>query len=376
MVTMGGGVPKCVFVPDLGMFRVTSVKGKSFSTYGVIFPDESRGHLKSDDPRVREYVADTDNDIAEETIPLDNQFHDQTSISAGDASCDSVADNVAATIPETSQPQSRPQQKIYLFIEEALFLHERGLLEVYDTDEATALDSQSLFRMLPLLGVAFPVYLAYAHLRVQTYIVMRHTAERLDIVDALLAKGNNWKRTRDSNDSTKTANTNGKNAGLEQDHDQEVLEGSRTKRNGNLDVKRLKRRLRTTEAYAPAPTLLRSTDNLDEWEKLSNIEGGEESTNERKTLGSCIPPSNCPIGYDVYLPNSSFRRTNPGRPEFCVAIASFAEASPGFSALHALISIARGVPVRVATVADGGTVVMFSLTDYGVPPINEVSTNK
>lgn len=372
---MGGGVPKCVFVPDLGMFRVTSVKGKSFSTYGVIFPDESRGYLKSDDPGVREHVSDTDNDDAEETNPLDNQFHEQTSISAGDANGQSAADNDAAAISETSQPQSPPQPKIYLFIEEALFLHERGLLEVYDTDEATVLDSQSLFGMLPLLGVAFPVYLVYAHLRVQTYIVMRHTAERLGIVDALLADGNNRKRTRDSNgNNTKTANTNGQNAGQNQDHDQEVLEEPTMKRNSNLVVKRLKRRLRMTEAYAPAPTLLRSTDTIDDWEKLSTIEGEEENTDERKTSGSCILPSKCPIGYDVYLPNSSFRRTNPGRPEFCVAIASFAEASPGFSALHALISIARGVPMRVATVADGGTVVMFSLTDYGVPPINEATS--
>ena len=28
--------------------------------------------------------------------------------------------------------------------------------------------------------------------------------------------------------------------------------------------------------------------------------------------------------------------------------------------------------MRISTVADGGTVVMFSLTDYGVPPMTEI----
>ena len=91
--------------------------------------------------------------------------------------------------------------------------------------------------------------------------------------------------------------------------------------------------------------------------------------------GACTLPSTSPIAYDVYGPNSGFKRTDPGRPEFCVAIASYAEASPGFGSINALVSIARGVPVRISTVADGGTVVMFSLTDYGVPPLAEIKAS-
>ena len=130
---------------------------------------------------------------------------------------------------------------------------------------------------------------------------------------------------------------------------------------------------------------MRSTDNVEKWsqylplERCHDVEPQEEEElaeeEQHAVPGACTLPSTSPIAYDVYGPNSAFKRTDPGRPEFCVAIASYAEASPGFRSINALVSIARGVPVRISTVADGGTVVMFSLTDYGVPPLAEIKAS-
>ena len=368
---MGGGVPKCSYVPELGMFRVMSIKGKSFSSYGVIFPDESRRHQRSDETTKSVSDIHTSGNDTEEMNSLEKQVREQSSKLACNKNDISATDqrNNAATIPKAAKHQSPKPPIIYLFIEEALFLHERGLLEVYDKDESTTLDSQYLFGMLPSLGVSFPIYVTYAHLRVQTYIVMRHVVERLDIVDELLAESKRKMRTRNNNATSDTELARKEGENVDEDHAPEHDQGSGKK--SDLDLTPLKRRLRMAEAHAPAPTLLRSSHTFDKWGKYSAIKQGEQDTEERKTPRSSISSPKCPIAYDVYLPDASFRRTNPGRPDFCVAVAPYAEASPGFSAMHALISIAKGVPVRVATVADGGTVVMFSLTDYGVPPINQ-----
>jgi hypothetical protein len=275
---------------------------------------------------------------------------------------------------------------LYLLIEEVLFLHERGLVEVYDEDEQQRLGSKDLFAMLPKLGVAFPVYLTYAHLRAQTYIVMRHAPRRLDIVDAL-AKKSVKKRKRDEKEEEKSGDANnaaGSTAASTTSEKEQIEEKGSLDKTGSAEVTKprearganLKRRLRAVEFNAPAPILMKSTDTVEKWSQHlpsagSGDNGHQEPLEEeqRAVPGACSLPSACPIAFHVYGPNSAFKRTNPGRPDFCVAVGSYAEASPGFGSINALVSIARGVPVRISTVADGGTVVMFSLTDYGVPPM-------
>ena len=74
------------------------------------------------------------------------------------------------------------------------------------------------------------------------------------------------------------------------------------------------------------------------------------------------------IAFDVYKPNAKFRKTNPGLPDYYVAICCFTD-SLSYMTLDDLVKKCDGIPLRMATVADGGTVVMFGLTDYGVPVI-------
>ena len=403
---MGGAVPICVFVPGEGVFLMRNPRGKSLNTYGNYLPQERQTEAPPF-PQKCEVGTGTGTDGAKEVnehdelackveVGGDQLLENNTEAdNGGSRRRDSVL-HVASdreSDPKSQPPPPSPQQQapLYLLIEEVLFLHERGLVEVYDEDEKQRLDSKDLFAMLPKLGVAFPVYLTYAHLRAQTYIVMRHAPRRLDIVDALAEKSVR-KRKRDEKEEEKSGDVNiaaaSMAASTTSEKEQIIEKKGCLDKTGSAEVTKpretrganLKRRLRAVEFNAPAPILMRSTDAVEKWSQhLSSARSGDNGHQEpvaaeeqHAVPGACSLPSTCPIAFHVYGPNSAFKRTDPGRPDFCVAIASYAEASPCFGSINALVSIARGVPVRISTVADGGTVVMFSLTDYGVPPIAEI----
>ena len=68
----------------------------------------------------------------------------------------------------------------FLYLEEVLFLQERGLLEAWREDQR--LSTRDLMELLPNL----PVYLVYAHLRAQSYVLFRHTPTRHELLDQKL----------------------------------------------------------------------------------------------------------------------------------------------------------------------------------------------
>ena len=400
---MGGAVPICVFAPGEGMFLMRNPRGKSLNTYGNYLPQERQteapplhqkcevGTLTGTDGAKE--VNDHDELACKVEVGGDQLLENNTEAgNSGSRLCDPALASDRELDPKSQPPAPPPPQQapLYLLIEEVLFLHERGLAEVYDEDEQQRLDSKDLFAMLPKLGVAFPVYLTYAHLRAQTYIVMRHAPRRLDIVDALAEKSVR-KRKRDEKEEEKSGDANiaaGFTAASTPSEKGHIEEKGSLDKTDSAEVTKpretrganLKRRLRAVEFHAPAPILMKSTDTVEKWSQhLPSAGSGDYGHQEpvaaeeqHAVPGACSLPSTCPIAFHVYGPNSAFKRTNPGRPDFCVAIASYAEASPGFGSINALVSIARGVPVRISTVADGGTVVMFSLTDYGVPPMTEI----
>jgi hypothetical protein len=181
----------------------------------------------------------------------------------------------------------------HLFIEEALVLFERGLLEVYNGD--TKLGACGVYGMLEALSVPLPIYLAYAHLRAQDYRVLRHVSRS--------QQDKNRKRPRQE-DTT------------------------------NLTQK---------EAF-----------------RLALLQAVPLSLDDDPTA----------IAFDVYEPNTHFKKSSPGIPHFHVAVASYRLPSPTFSQLQALTKKSNGVALRIATVSDSGTVIMFGVTDYGVPDIS------
>jgi hypothetical protein len=243
------------------MFRVLHAKGKSFSSggFGIPLPVESPMKMK--------------------------QQEGQSEMNNASGEQDSNKDDDSSTAHSTCAQ--------HLFIEEALVLFERGMLEVYNG--GTKLDACRLYGMLEPLDVPLPIYLAYAHLRAQDFRVLRHVS-------------------RDT---------------------------------------------------------VQKEDRKRPWQ-VDNVPPPKEAfrTALRTALPVSLDDDPTAIAFDVYQPNSHFRKSNPGIPDYYVAIASYRLPSPTYSQLQALIAKCDGVPLRIATVSDSGTVIMFGVTDYGVPDIS------
>lgn len=252
----------CIFERKRQMFRITTAKGKALASggFGVTISDtadEKQSELK---------------------------------------------DGVEAS--PNNEDESTSASSEYLFPEEVLFLHDRGLLECQLLDEkkgeTVSINTSQLFQMLPQLGMSLAMYFVYAHLRSQEFRVTRHDPLRFELLQK----------------------------------QQELTTGDDIPRIEKAD---LKRQVRHSIATAVAPQM----DN----DKLT-------------------------ISWDVYNPNAKFAKTHPGTPNFYVA-ATFYSREASFLDVHELVKTkCHGVPLKLATVSDSGTVVMFGVTDFGIPCIS------
>jgi hypothetical protein len=78
------------------------------------------------------------------------------------------------------------------------------------------------------------------------------------------------------------------------------------------------------------------------------------------------------ISWDAYKPSSDFAKTHPGPPDFYVAVTYYNQPFINFQQLLQLLrSKANGIPLKVATVSDSGTVNMFGVTSDGIPDISK-----
>jgi hypothetical protein len=264
----------CEFVKEIGLFRILRAKGKALASggFGVAIAEPG-----------------SKNDSAPEEVVL------------------SPPTKPAAT-GTTNHHLSKPSD--FLFIEEVIFLFERGLLQCLapnsssSTTTATTacLDSSQLYQLLLPLGVSLPIYFAYAHLRKQDYRVLRHAPERLAL--------------------------------LQQQQQQDTSTSYQ-------QTQSLRHQVRDSIQRAAPPTIQQKDDDA---------------------------PTT--IAWDVYSPNSDFAKTKPGIPDFYVAVSYFNVPSLSFQQLQTLlVTKCHGIPFKIATVSDSGTIVMFGLDNFGAPPI-------
>ncbi len=264
IVASGGIQVRCRWDPQWNMFRVSESRGKALSSggFGVTIPSTMAG---------RSGIEETGAEGARNSDDL---------------------------LPQVVSPQ-------YLFIEEVLFLYERGVLECVHHEKNTILQSAHLYDMLPKLQMSLPMYLVYAHLRDQDFRVLRHNPERYTI--------------------------------LKQQEDIKNLDNPV---HCALDIRDLRYQVRVSVATASAP-------------RMSQGIGGGLS-----------------IAWDVYQPSAEFAKTHPGFPDFYVAAAFFNVSFVHFCEIEDLMKHqCHGIPLKIATVSDSGTVVMFGATDFGVPTI-------
>ncbi len=236
-------------------------------------------------------------------------------------------------------PDDESEERImvdYLFIEEVYFLVERGLLEAFDGDKL--LDTQGIFQLLEVCGMTLFALLVYAHVRSQNYRVIRHTPNRRQILEEMeplkhLHKKKKSPETEEhDNDPQHIATTTSLSSSVKEPASQA---------SARQQLEQLRQQLRDDSAQAPAPVV---------------AHGDIMAT----------------IAYELYLPDSQFRRSAPGLPDIYVT----ATTSLHFDALQTLLQEANGIPLRTAVVSEAGTVVMLGVTDYGVPAISKAGLSK
>jgi hypothetical protein len=169
----------CQLIRELpvGLFRVLRAKGKTLSSGGF-------GISVSDDVPETRQDQENGNDRKCEAVEKEVPSHDSTpameSEEVGDAS--GLESEAAESASKPNAPELKKKQTLqYLFVEEVVFLFERGLLECLDTNSAS-LSSSQLYQLLPEMGISLPMYFVYAHLRSQDFRVLRYSPDRLSLL--------------------------------------------------------------------------------------------------------------------------------------------------------------------------------------------------
>mmetsp|Transcript_5034 Transcript_5034/g.9656 ORF Transcript_5034/g.9656 Transcript_5034/m.9656 type:complete len:531 (-) Transcript_5034:1679-3271(-) len=403
------------------MFRVIRSKGKALASggFGVTVVTDLSGNEQEQD--------DDDHDEDEEEVENSSVQKDSTTTTAvaitkeennKNDNDDDATKETKSVAPTVTTSTTRSAE--YLFIEEVLFLHEKGLLralmpsssssssstststsaaivkeeEADDgddrvvgtttthtcthsandndsiklyADDATAatkpLDTSQLYQLLPLMGISLAVYRVYSHLRSQDFRVLRHDPDRYDILckqqkDQEERKQRLLERQQlERQQMQQKQQKEGEHGNNGEDEDDPPLP-RKIPRKQSL---RLRRKIRESIQKAPPPTIP-FPGAIDNNNDNDNDDG--DTSDKKKTLGIC---------WDAYNPNSHFGKTHPGLPDFYVTATYYNVPTVRFSDLKDLLrdDKCQGIPLKVATVSDSGTVVMFGVTDYGIPPLDK-----
>jgi hypothetical protein len=275
------GPSMCIYEPSHNnMFRVLYRRGKSFTSggYGIDC------HLNSNDLRHQEKFS-----------PNDKATNSNVNIKSS-------------------------HQTTYLFIEETLFLHERGLLMVFHPNGIDSMSSHDLFQLLEEQGVPLPIYLTYAHLRSQAYIVLRH-----------INLQQYHQEEEEENKTTTTSFSNGTTTGE-----------SFNKIDGDIRINKHQQRPNNQKLY-----LRRKRLNAPPPKMLCN----EFAYNCRSTCGLQQQyDASSYIAFDMFNPNSKFRKSNPGKPDFFITVSYFnggQRQTPTFHSLIDIVQVCQGTPLRL-----------------------------
>lgn len=309
----------------------------------------------------------------------------------GESDGDNGVDGEQEETYEEVTEQKRTISEQRLHPEEGLFLQMRGLFRIESrptsTEAATkeqtmdaTMSTQQLFStMLPECNIPLAAYLAFAHLRSQGYILIRYSDKRIELLSALIPRG--VKHTEASSEDLEgdKDDTQGDDEREDETNDDKegVVDASKiregdgivpTSTSDDRSVWNRKNRTKLSDDVATASPP--SVVSLEGWSRSVHNDS-EETANPR-------------LAYYAYNPNARFRRSNPGLPNFGVAILPYYSGDgqgPTFEVLASLVSsckveptqdgIDRGnMPLRLLTVADGGAVVVFGATKGEVPSIN------
>ena len=317
-----------------GYVQIVDAKGKffpcSFSRpVGVVMEKLKRRKRRLSDMSADQDVGDVNGFSATTT---DGNSHD------------GMGENLT-TISETEvEYKKRTITEERLHPEEALFLHLRGLLRIQsnnsgDTTETdpsssiakpkssvqSTMSTQDLFTtILTECNVPLAAYLAYAHLRAQGYNLIRYTDTRMNLLRRLhemklkLSAAMDEENQNSLPDETCTGEDASKTDSTK-NGDSTVSVNSSLERIKNRS---LRLELSNDVAMAPSPCVV-------------SLQVDETAT--------CNANNHIRLAYHAYNPNSQFKRSNPGMPDFGVAVMPFHSdtdsGEPTFDTLASLVSM-------------------------------------
>jgi len=300
---------------------------------------------------------------------------------------------------------------------------------VLTNDNVTPLDTSQLYQLLPTMGISLAVYRVYSHLRSQDFRVLRHDPNRWDILlyqqqqqHKLLQAQNKQHRQsheqveddEDSKEQVVQQDIVQQKAGSNnnQSHGNEKVDEDNYNNTNNDDAHRqeqqqqqkadllpfhiakkrkvsvsLRRQVRESIQNSAPPSIpfpvIRYTNSTkvkkDHDNSNINKNGHHHSHHHnhnhqpKYNEGDTNNDNNkIRLCWDAYNPNSDFAKTHPGLPDFYVAATYYNVPTVKFTDLTKLIrERCNGIPLKVAAVSDSGTVVMFGITDYEIPPLDK-----
>ena len=432
---------ECVFCCCERRFRVTRSRGKTLDSggFGTTATFQAFG-----DSKVRD--ANKNGDGSENAINFSSD--DDGGGDEQDAESE-VAKSPLDDNEETAMNKN-PSPARYLFLEEVIYLHERGMLHAYlsleeekeeddndgaDRDKKKPLELRDLYELLPVCHLPLATYLVYQHVRAQTYRVVRHTAGRRALLQAMEERLLSLQRHQqqkqqdgDANDAINEKESSSllpdswclqepcskKHRTFSSDNGEEAIEGQNDEATDEPNDETFSSNRETAAKESKSTTI--NTTKKRRWGR-----GDSQFEILRQQLrvdAARAPPPQPGVGlaFDCYNPNTHFSSSCPGLPDFCVAITYFSSSSSSSSSSSttscdkgsshghqrqsfsfadlqkllasaasaesaALPSLALGgppadgsttkerapVPLKIATVSDSGTVIMFGVSDFPVP---------
>jgi hypothetical protein len=405
--------------PGGGRFRVLRARGKTLGAggYGYYLPSTS---LRTDTLASVHNTA-TCADAQETPSPPNDMIHAKNDTARISSTTPTAAVSAAAGSMVPNPPEH------YLFLEEVIYLHERGLLTVlnvslnelytrmFHNNNNVSVESRSMY--CSSSNVTMAAYLVYAHLRSQTFRVVRHTATRgrilqgmmdrleyLNSVSSSLTKGDDIvAMVDDTNHQTYSSLDMEPASDDDGDSERETLGGERNDQDHTVN---------NVDDNAEATAVSKRSSKRPWWRRDAQLHAYKQAL--RRDAAEAPPPRLLGTGYptlvpqpafDCYHPQPNFASACPGPPDFRVVITHFhtlapqpscenpelnGSGEPGpepnndkdaalkpsegllFSDLMQLLQ-SSAIPLKVATVSDSGTVVMFGVTDFGAPGLTALA---
>jgi hypothetical protein len=313
-------LPKGYWIPSLNMFHIPHNLGKTFTNggFGIALPSELHS-------KIHRITTTTITTTMTTTRIKEEEEKDSNHNSI-------LGNNNENNNNDNNHNVKNTPYNLYLYLEEALYLHDSGFILLFgdsnheqqsQSQQSKPLSTQQLYQLLFIHSnndtttqqqqqqlsssssyhvynnkISFSMYRTYAHLRQQTYRVLR------------------------------------------------------------------------------SPSL--SMTNL-----FIQQQQQEGSVSSSTTFSfQSIPSSFTNIAWYVYEPNAKFAKTNPGPPDFVVVVTNYSSPVTSttqgsiHSQLRQLMTQTNHHPIKIAVVADSGTVLLLGITNQGVPRLMDKEKKK